>query len=203
MVNTVRKPQWAGCALRIVPGQLPHRFSFRTEGQSKDVHVTLNERGALVDRILEKSGLSVSMALPTSAFKGVAARAIDRGSGNSTVTLELHHEDADLCIPLLVDHGLHNIAGDWRAWSSAFDLPMLMIEADGIAHPLDEDLARNKASQVVHHTGSITMENDNMSHDRRRNSTMINRRARFLVRRKTGHLGCRMRIEGREIIART
>lgn len=198
MANTIRKPEWAGCALRIVPDQLPHRFSFRTEGQQQDVHVTLNERGALVDRVLEKSGLPISMALPATAFKGVAARAIDSGTGESTVTLELHHEDADLCIPLLVDHGLHNIAGDWRAWAAAFKLPMLMVEADGIAHPLDEDMARSKATHVADQTKDM-----NMTHDRRRNSTMISRRARFLVRRKTGNLGCRMRISGREIIART
>lgn len=196
MANSIRKPVWAGCALRIVPGQLPHRFSFRTAVQKQDVHVTLNERGALVDRILEKSGLPISMALPITAFEGIAARAIDSGSGDSTVTLELHHEDVDLCIPLLVDHGLHNIAGDWRAWSEAYDLPMLMVEADGLARPLDENMARRKAIKV-------TNDSKHFSHDRRRTNTMISRRARFLVRRQTGNLGCRMKISGREIIART
>jgi hypothetical protein len=132
---------------------------------------------------LEKSDLPISLALPANAFKGIAARAIDDGKGNSTVTLELHHTDPDLCIPLLVDTQLHNIAGDWRAWSELYNIPMLMIEADGVARPLDEDMAQ------------IT--------NRRRLANVAERRPRFLVRRKTGPLGCRMLLSGREIIART
>lgn len=194
MATTIRKPEWAGCELRIVPGQLPHRFSYKAAGDKKEVNVTLSERGAVIDKFLEKSDLPISMALPANAFKGIAARAIDDGMGNSTVTLELHHADIDLCIPLLVDTELHNIANDWRHWAETYNIPMLMIEADGVARPLDEDMTQIK--QDVQERAASTPTK------RRRHSTITQRRPRFLVRRKTGHLGVRMKISGQEIIAR-
>jgi hypothetical protein len=138
-------------------------------------------------KILPSSGLPLSVALPKRAFMGVAARAIDHGDGEVTVTLELHHSDPDLCIPLLVAHDLSDIAADWRSWSEAFRIPMLMIEADGVARPLEE------------HLGSVRALD---SQPRRRHSYFADRRPRFLVRRSTGKLGIKMKIEGREIIAR-
>jgi hypothetical protein len=92
-----------------------------------------------------KSGLPLSIALPARAFKGVAARAIDHGDGTVTVTLELHHTDTALCVPLLVAHNLDDIAADWRAWSELYGLPMLMVEADGVARPLDDGSAQPTA----------------------------------------------------------
>lgn len=197
MATTIKKPEWASFDFRILPGQFPHRFSFKTAGAKKEIQVTLNERGAVIDKVLEKSDLPISVALPKTQFRGIAARAIDNGLGVSTVTLELHHDDVDLCIPLLVDTELYNIADDWRAWSEAYNIPMLLIEADGVARPLDADMARTNAApeeraKITHPT-----------HERRINASSAKRRPRFLVRRKTGNLGCRMQISGREIIARS
>ena len=127
------------------------------------------------------------IALPARAFKGVAARAIDHGDGEVTVTLELHHADPELCIPLLVAHDLSDIAADWRNWSEAFRIPMLMVEADGVARPLEEHIGALRTSDLK---------------PRRRHSYFANRRPRFLVRRTTGRLGVAMKIEGKEIIAR-
>ncbi len=62
-----------------------------------------------------------------------------------------------------------------------------MIEADGVARPLEE------------HLGSVRAQD---SQPRRRHSYFADRRPRFLVRRSTGKLGIKMKIEGREIIAR-
>jgi hypothetical protein len=117
----------------------------------------------------------------------VAARAIDHGDGDVTVTLELHHDDPDLCIPLLVAHDLCDIAADWRTWSDAFRIPMLMVEADGIARPLENHLGDLRTATTK---------------PRRRHSYFAERRPRFLVRRATGSLGVIMKIEGKEIIAR-
>ncbi|MGO8271964.1 DUF6101 family protein, partial [Rhizobium ruizarguesonis] len=76
-------------------------------------------------KVLPSSGLPLSIALPKRVFKGVSARAIDHGDGDFTVTLELHHTDPELCIPLLFAHDLSDIAADWRSWSEAFRIPML------------------------------------------------------------------------------
>jgi hypothetical protein len=64
---------------------------------------------------------------------------------------------------------------------------MLMVEADGVARPLDEN--------SVHCSLPAPSR-------RRRHNQIADRRPRFLVRRTTGAMGIRMRIEGREIIAR-
>lgn len=188
MSNTVLKPAWAGSTFRIDPSRFPQQVTFALGETSGNVTITIDERGAVLRKILPSSGLPLSFALPACAFKGVAARAIDPGDGEVTVTLELHHDDPDLCIPLLVAHDLCDIAADWRSWSEAFHIPMLMVEADGIARPLENHIGdvRSQATQR-----------------RRRHSYFAARRPRFLVRRTTGKLGVRMKIEGKEIIARS
>ena len=62
-----------------------------------------------------------------------------------------------------------------------------MVEADGVARPLDENSNEYAASAPTR---------------RRRHNQIAERRPRFLVRRSTGKMGIRMKIEGREIIAR-
>ena len=185
MTNTVTKPVWAGFELRLNPGQFPQRVSFAGRDERSEVSVTLDVRGAVMKKVLQKSGLPLSIALPARAFKGVAARAIDHGDGTVTVTLELHHTDPALCVPLLVAHDLSDIAADWRSWSDVYSIPMLMVEADGIARPLEPEITHRPPAP------------------RRRGAIVSGRRPRFLIRRKPGKLGVRMKIEGREIIART
>src|SRR5690606_40408785 len=136
--------------------------------------------------VLDASGLPVSIALPARAFRGVAARAIEDGEGNVTVTLELMHADPMLSVPLLVAHDLENVAADWRAWSEAFKLPMLLVEADGVARSLDDTFGLVKKAPPT---------------ERRKGRVSLQRRPRFLARRKTGELGVRLIVDGEEIIA--
>ena len=186
MQNTVQQPAWATSKLRLDPGLFPQQLRYDIEESSETVNITLDERGAVMRRILPSSGLPLTVALPYRVFKGVAARAIDHGNGEVTVTLELHHVDPGLCIPLQVAHDLYDIAADWRSWSEAYGIPMLMVEADGIARELDEHLITAGAKPPK---------------PRRRHSYFADRRPRFLVRRKTGDLGISMKIRGREIFA--
>ena len=187
MQNTVMQPSWATDILRLDPGLFPQQLSYKLHDSAEVVNITIDERGAVMRRCLPSSGLPLTVALPSRIFSGVAARAIDHGNGEVTVTLELHHTDPGLCIPLLVAHDLYDIAADWRSWSDAFRIPMLMVEADGVARQLDEHLLT---------VGSTPPK------PRRRHSYFANRRPRFLVRRTTGRLGVAMKIEGKEIIAR-
>lgn len=189
MQNAIMKPAWAeGDTFRLDPLRFPHEVSYATADERGTVSIYLDERGAVLKKVLPSSGLPISFALPARIFKGVAARAIDHGGGDVTVTLELHHEDPDLCIPLLVAHDLCDIAADWRSWADAYGVPMMMIEADGVARPLEDHL-----SSMEHRRPK----------PRRRRTYTVDRRPRFLVRRKTGQLGVTMKIEGQEIIART
>lgn len=183
MKNTNIRPEWAGFELRLDPTRFPQRVSYAGRDDSSEITVTLDARGAVMKKTLERSGLPLSIALPGRAFEGVAARAIDHGDETVTVTLELHHKDPALSVPLLVAHDLMDIAADWRMWSEIYGIPMLMVEADGIARPLVLEPTPKPAPR---HRGRVASQ----------------RRPRFLVRRKTGRMGVRMKIEGREIIAR-
>src|SRR5262249_27719872 len=147
----------------------------------------IDQRGAVIRRILAMSGLPVTIVLPARAFRGVAARAIEDDAGNVTVTLELLHGDPQLSVPLLVADDLEDIAADWRAWADAYRLPMLLIEADGIARTLEESLGAVKTAPAK---------------ERRKRRLLQPRRPRFLARRKAGDLGLRLTIDGEEIIAR-
>ena len=93
MLNTVSKPAWAGTTLRLDPKRFPQQVTFELRAERTNATITHDERGAVLRKVLPSSGLPLSIALPPRAFKGVAARAIDHGNGQVTVTLELHHDD--------------------------------------------------------------------------------------------------------------
>lgn len=181
------KPVWAGCDMRLDPSRLPQAACYASRDEHGDVTFTLDHRGVTVRRVLAQSGLKVAVALPARAFRGVAARAIEDGDGLVTVTLELLHHDPALSVPLLVAHDLDDVAADWRAWSDAYGLPMLLVEADGVARSLEESLGLVKTSAPA---------------PRRKGRASTRRRPRFLARRRTGDLGLRLVIDGEEIIAR-
>jgi len=187
-METGLKPVWAGRDMRLDPFRLPQVVSYAQRDHFGDVTFTIDRRGAVIRRVLSMSGLPATVVLPAHAFRGVAARALEDGDGQVTVTLELLHKDPLLCVPLLVAHDLEDVAADWRAWADAFRLPMLLIEADGVARTLEESL--RAASQAARPRG------------RRRKSVPADRRSRFLARRKAGDLGLRLVIGGEEIIAR-
>lgn len=186
-MQTGLKPVWAGRNMRLDPFRLPQVVSYATRDDFGDVTFTVDQRGAIVRRMLRLSGLPATVVLPSRAFRGVAARAMEDGDGNVTVTLELFHNDPMLCVPLLVAHNLDDVAADWRAWAEAYGLPMLLIEADGVARTLEESLGGVKTAPV---------------RERRKGRVPLNRRPRFLARRKSGDLGLRLVVAGEEIIAR-
>ena len=189
MLKTLSQPAWVETTLRMDPKRFPQQASYTLHGQSSNVTISLDERGAVLRKVLPSSGLPLSIALPARAFKGVAARAMEDGAGEVTVTLELYHEDPKLSVPLLVASDLFDVAADWRGWADLFGLPMLMVESDGSVRPLEETLGAIRASATAPR--------------RRSASAHRNRRPRFLARRKPGGLGMRMVISGEEIIART
>ena len=186
-MSTGLKPVWAGCHMRLDPLRLPQMVSYATRDAFGDVSFEVDQRGARVVRILERSRIPVTVNLPACAFRGVAARAIEDDQGDVTVTLELLHNDPMLSVPLLVADNLDDIAADWRAWAEAYRLPMLLVEADGIARTLEETIGQVRAGTPK---------------DRRKGKVSNHRRPRFLARRKTGNLGLRLVGGGAEIISR-
>ncbi|WP_315919249.1 DUF6101 family protein [Mesorhizobium sp. SP-1A] len=187
-MNTGLMPVWAGRAMRLDPFRLPQVVSYATRDDYGDVTFTIDQRGAVIRRTLEMSGVPAIVALPAQAFRGVAARALEDEDGSVTVTLELLHNDPMLSVPLLVADDLDDIAADWRAWAEAYRLPMLLIEADGVARSLEETLGGGVKTSPPQ--------------ERRKGRISTRRRPRFLARRRPGDLGLRLVIDGEEIIAR-
>lgn len=186
-MSTGVQPAWAGHEFRLDPKRLPQELSYAARGDLDETTITVNRRGATLKRTLPQSGLPLHIALPARAFRGVAVRATDTSPEHALVTLELLHEDEDLCVPLSVGYDLPAIARDWQTWSDLLELPMMMIEGDGVARTLEES-ARG-----------ITFGD---TQQRRHHSMFAERRPRFLARRRLGNLGVRLMVHGEEIIAR-
>jgi len=173
--------------MRLDPFHLPQAVSYASQDDFGEVMITIGARGVRMRRLLDRSHLPVTFALPPAAFRGVAARAIEDGGGEVTITLELLHTDPKLSVPLLVAGNLDDVAADWRAWADAYRLPMLLVEADGVARTLEESLGQVKTWPAK---------------DRRQGRAVRQRRPRFLARRRQGTLGLRLIVDGEEIIAR-
>lgn len=186
-MSSSAQPAWAGHEFRLDPARLPQELSYATRSGNGATTITVTQRGAVLKRELTRSGLPLHIALPAHAFRGVVVRATETGPEDALVTLELLHHDEELCVPLSVGHDLRAIARDWQIWSQMLNLPMMMIEADGVARTLEE------SAQSL-----ITKD----PKPRRHHSMFAERRPRFLARRRLGHLGVRLMVHGEEIIAR-
>ncbi|TIO63587.1 MAG: hypothetical protein E5Y00_22570, partial [Mesorhizobium sp.] len=81
-MNTGLKPVWAGRNMRLDPFRLPQMVSYATRDDYGDVTFTIDQRGAVIRRTLEMSGVPAIIALPANAFRGVAARAMEDPDGN-------------------------------------------------------------------------------------------------------------------------
>ncbi|MCB1386704.1 MAG: hypothetical protein KDJ80_12295 [Nitratireductor sp.] len=168
---------------RLDPYAIPDRIRFTRNA----VEYTLDRTGVSVRMILAKSGLPLSFALPARSFKGIAARCVEHADGSHTVSLELHHHDPALCIPVLVAGDLNDIAADWHSWSRLMRLPMLIIDERGLAQTIRNEL------------GAIRVETPIA---RRRRITLLRHRPWFLRRRKAGTVGEVTKITAAEIISR-
>lgn len=176
-------PAWAGKDFRLDPWRLPMRV--QTAG-AEAATFTIDRQGATVRRQLS-CGLRLSMALPARAFAGIAARAVETRDGTCRVSLELHHADPELCVPLLASGELDDIAADWHAWSRLMKLPMLIVDQKNLAQPVTDYLGLMMVRPPI---------------ARRKRVTSLKRRPWFLRRRKPGKVGEVVRITGRELVAR-
>ncbi|MBL4727671.1 MAG: hypothetical protein JKY83_13600 [Rhizobiaceae bacterium] len=169
---------WAGRDIRLDPFHLPHNVR-----NDSSLSYSIDRDGVEMQR----NGSPNSIKLPAQSFKGIAARAVETEDGGMLVTLELHHEDAELCVPVLVTDNMDDIAADWHAWSRVLSLPMLILDAD------------NSASPVRKLLGEIMVEDPI---ERRKRHRTIKHRPNFLRRRKVGVVGIVERLTAAEIIAR-
>ena len=102
--------------MRLDPYHLPHTVTFATSNMWKFSY-KIDRNGAVMKRVL---------GWRLAGFYGATAKSVQgRGSthdcsdenGSTIFTLELHHHDPDLCLPVLVADNLDDIAADWHSWS--------------------------------------------------------------------------------------
>ena len=60
-MNTGLKPVWAGRNMRLDPFRLPQVVSYATRDEQGDVTFMIDQRGAVIRRVLEKSGLPATI----------------------------------------------------------------------------------------------------------------------------------------------
>lgn len=184
------KPAGSSRTLRLDPLALP--VQFRAADASADDEVRLVEvhhEGVVVRRSVR--GVAIAVALPASAFLGVAIRLFppDR-TGGARVAVILEHPDPALSVPLFTATDSLDVLAEWQTWARIFAMPMLVAEEDGT---LREPFPMMGAVRV-----------DKPGARKRRRGAIASRRPRILLRRKPGRRDADAAVHReREIIARS
>ncbi|MEC9367162.1 MAG: DUF6101 family protein [Pseudomonadota bacterium] len=192
------KPQglaarWLARPLDIDPYQLPARFDLPVQSAPDRARrpldrIEINPQSVAVERE-SAAGAAIRHQLPLAAFAGVAIRMepMGEGSENFAVSINLHHDDPDLCIPLHVAYDLNDANARWQSWGRTLGLPLLLPALDGGWHePLDR-LGKVKVSRPC---------------TRPPRKVLAPRRSCLSSVREVGDLRATVRVGGAEIIAR-
>jgi Family of unknown function (DUF6101) len=179
-------PAGSGRALRLDPFALPVRFAAsdaKADGYLREVE--LHRTRVVVRRSL--AGMRMALNLPVSAYAGVGLRFAADAAG--FIAVELAHKDPGLTLPLFVSGDTDEAEAEWRSWSAALGLPLLVEDEGGWREPI----ARLGAVRV----GQVRPR-------RRRRSALKRRRPSILMRRARGQLTAATPVHRgeREIIAR-
>ncbi len=165
-----------------LPVQAPDR---RADGHARSV--SLSRDTVRIDRTVR--GIAMRVAVPVSAYEGVALTLDADAHGALAYRLQLIHADRDLSVALEEAPDDHDIVADWRLWSRFFRLPALVERQPGAIEQAEPAL------------GALLL--GRATPDRRVKRSK--RRPRFLQRRKMGRLGETPEVHAgeREIIARS
>ncbi len=179
-------PAGSGRALRLDPFALPVRFvasDAKADGYLREVE--LHRTRVVVRRTL--AGMRMALNLPVSAFSGVGLRLVADATGHALVVLA--HKDPGLALPLFVSWEPEDAVAEWRCWSAALGLPLLVEDEGGWR----EACPRLGSLRV----GAVRPR-------RRRRSALKRRRPAILMRRARGQLTAATPVHRgeREIIAR-
>ena len=177
-------------ALRLDPFSLPVRFAASDAAADERVRqVELHRERVVVRRAVR--GMRMALNVPVSVFLGVALRIMPaEGERPASAAVVLQHRDPDLSLELFTASDSDDVMAEWRAWSRALGLPLLVADSDG---SLREPFAR---------LGSLQVEAPRPR--RRRCSTLCKRRPSILMRRRPGRIADDTPVHRgeREIIAR-
>jgi hypothetical protein len=140
-------------------------FDARADDARRQVEVSA-ERIVIARRV---GGVEMRIGLTPRQYRGVALGVLVAEATDFLFTVRLVHADADLDVTL--GHCDSEAAAQalWRRWATAFGLPRLVERGER-----EFDLDRTEVACAV---------------ERRRGRATLNRRNRFLARRKMGRAG--------------
>lgn len=173
-------------AASLEPASLPVRYMQDGQPGRARTQVYLDRGQVIMKRSLAEK-VVMTVCVPVSAYRGVAARIVpaEGGSGFSAI-VQLLHEDAALTLSLHSGEDVDELIAAWHAWGEVFSLPLIVFDEMGRAREAVPGETIDAAAPQP----------------RRRGANAVARRPRFLVRRKVGRAGAQAvhRAE-REIIA--
>ncbi|MEO1066986.1 MAG: DUF6101 family protein [Pseudomonadota bacterium] len=172
---------------RLDPALPTHRFQTELAGSALVGQTTVNLGETVVVQGTLKCGIPTRVACRPSSFRGVAVRLTLTEDDTVLAELVLLHNDPSLNLPVAQLTDMDDLAADWQMWARRFNLPLILIEPDGYEQVITERVGGLSVSQPK---------------PRRPHSAVLQRRPRFLRRRKTGSVDGHNRVAGREIIAR-
>lgn len=81
------------------------------------------------------AGLPMKIERPLSDYQGLAVALLDPEGDDEGVAIVLVHADPALSVTLYSAPYIDDVVAEWRGWSEALSLPMLVTEADGTSRP--------------------------------------------------------------------
>ncbi|MEM8797891.1 MAG: DUF6101 family protein [Pseudomonadota bacterium] len=174
-------------SFRINPADATVSFHADLAGAPMKGPARIEISNEIVVRGTLNCGVDTRLVLKRDCLRGMAAR-LRLGEENVIAELIFLHRDPSLHLTVARAFDLEDLAADWQMWAKRFDLPLILIEPDGV-----EQVISHRPSQVAVRPSA----------PRRATNEFSKRRPRFLRRRKTGGGDEMKTIAGREIIART
>ncbi|WP_244412799.1 DUF6101 family protein [Ancylobacter novellus] len=81
------------------------------------------------------AGLPMKIERPLTDYGGLAVALLDPEGDDEGVAIVLVHADPVLSVTLYSAPHIDDVVAEWRGWSEALSLPMLVTEADGTRRP--------------------------------------------------------------------
>lgn len=186
--------RWPLRPLDVDPFHLPARYALPVRsaagGQAEEQDsIFITREQVAVERCREGRPVQ-RQTLAVAAFAGVAVRIARLAGATPTfaISVNLHHEEPDLCLPLHMANDLCDAGARWLSWGRMLKLPLLLPTPDG-------DWREAKGAP-----GRLTL---GPPAPRSPRLALAGRRSRMSAVREVGSMTNLVRIEGIEIIART
>lgn len=136
------KPQglaerWPARQMDIDPFRLPANFSLPVQtvaGRLLRARDRIEIRPAAIAIEREMFGSPrARREIALGEFTGVAIRAdlVGENGDRFAISVNLHHENPELCIPLHVSFDMSDVNARWQSWGRALGLPLLLPAPDG------------------------------------------------------------------------